>query len=103
VELLRGIPIEIADEQTDTAVFVEVPAFERAGDARSALADALGERIRRRRLSDALLRGRGHSACECGCRRGEDQSSHLSAPALPSASAHLGSRLWLWIRRRCSR
>src|SRR5439155_16514771 len=55
VEVLLGIPVEVANEQVDAAVAVPVPAFECAGDARSALADRVGQRELRRRLTDALL------------------------------------------------
>src|SRR5439155_7994026 len=57
VEVLFGIPVEVADEQVDAAVAVPVPAFECAGDTRSALADRGGQPELTRWLTDPLVSG----------------------------------------------
>src|SRR5947207_11063213 len=57
IEFLLRVAVEVADQQTDAAVFVPVPPFVRAGDTGAFLTNRVGQRKLARRLSLAQLSG----------------------------------------------
>src|SRR5207249_142543 len=74
IELLLGIPVEVADEHAHAAVLIAVPALVGARDARSSFPNRVGQRQRTRRLPQALLSGANQCTGSCANCETRDES-----------------------------
>src|SRR6266853_2575918 len=96
IEFLLRVAVEVADQQTDAAVFVPVPPFVRAGDTGAFLTNRVGQRKLARRLSLALLSGVKENARGDGKHHhARDERGATSFHSSPIAAA-ARRRSWSW-------